>query len=140
MFKTNEGQPSLGWLLKMRQPDFGAPVNVPKISCCISSLRLSWKLPGPLWKTWIHLQRPSESCHVSLRECTHSVSNCWYGLSSIFMAKVICPRNVAEGPPLSGYMWSRVPLNQNGVPNSRLALQTSLKQGVLSEFALTILG
>ena len=30
--------------------------------------RLTWKLPGSLWKTF-HLQTPSETFHVSLREC-----------------------------------------------------------------------
>ena len=35
----------------------------------VPSPRLTWKLPGPLWKTWFHLQRPSGSFHVSLREC-----------------------------------------------------------------------
>ena len=35
----------------------------------IPSPRLTWKLPGPLWKTWFHLQRPCGSFHVSLREC-----------------------------------------------------------------------
>ena len=29
----------------------------------------TWKLPGPLWKTLVHLQNPSESFHVSLRQC-----------------------------------------------------------------------
>ena len=35
----------------------------------LPSPRLTWKLPGPLWRTWFHLQRPSRSFHVSLREC-----------------------------------------------------------------------
>ena len=31
---------------------------------------IPWTLPGPRRKTWFHLQRPSGSFHVSLRECT----------------------------------------------------------------------
>ena len=34
----------------------------------LPSPRRTWKLPGPLWKTWFHLQRPSGSFNVSLRE------------------------------------------------------------------------
>ena len=29
-----------------------------------------WKLSGPAWKTWFHLQGPFGSPHVSPRECT----------------------------------------------------------------------
>ena len=35
----------------------------------IPSARLTWKLPRPISKTWLHLQRPSGSFHVSLKEC-----------------------------------------------------------------------
>ena len=40
----------------------------------LPSHRLTWKLPGPVWKTWFHLHRPSGSFHASSRECTQGTS------------------------------------------------------------------
>ena len=41
----------------------------------IPSPRLKWKLPGPLWKTLFHLQRPCGSFHFNLRQCTPLTPN-----------------------------------------------------------------
>ena len=41
-----------------------------KRASCLPSPRLTWKLPGPIWKTWFHVQRPFGSFRISLRECS----------------------------------------------------------------------
>ena len=60
-------------------------VKAPSASPTIRSPRLTWKFPRPPWKTWFHLQRPSASFHVSLRESTaHELLFMDWGLVKVF--------------------------------------------------------
>ena len=64
----------------------------------LPSPRLTWKLPGPLWKTGFHLQRSSGSFHVSLRECTSCKAVQSQPAAGAPKPAMLCPWRICHWP------------------------------------------
>ena len=76
---------------KSRENMCGFPLNYPPNM-------VTWKL-GPLWKTWLHLQRPLGSFHVRLKKA-NGAPKCWRKLEAWAMGRVAAHGSEPVAKPL----------------------------------------